>query len=79
MQTYSMKVAGLDRKLPICKVTDDLYIGAFIMFGDAELTVACARELLKLVSPDSYDYMLTGEAKSIPLIHEMDRQSGAEK
>ena len=79
MQTYSMKVAGLDRKLPICKVTDDLYIGAFIMFGDAELTVACARELLKLVSPDSYDYMLTAEAKSIPLIHEMARQSGAEK
>ena len=79
MHTYSMKIAGLDRELPICKVTDDLYIGAFIMFGDAELTVACARELLKLVSPDSYDYMLTAEAKSIPLIHEMARQSGAEK
>ena len=40
---YSMNVAGLDRQLPICKVTDELYIGAFIMFGDAELTVECAR------------------------------------
>ena len=79
MHTYSMKIAGLDRKLPICKVTDDLYIGAFIMFGDAELTVACARELLTLASPGSYDYMLTAEAKSIPLIHEMARQSGASK
>jgi adenine phosphoribosyltransferase len=49
------------------------------MFGDAELTVACARELLKLLAADSYDYMLTAEAKSIPLIHEMARQSGAEK
>ena len=67
---YSMNVAGLDRQLPICKVTDELYIGAFIMFGDAELTVACARELLKLAEPGSYDYMLTAEAKSIPLIHE---------
>ena len=47
--TYPMTVAGLRRDLPICKVTDDLYIGAFIVFGDAELTVACARELLKLV------------------------------
>ena len=76
---YSMKVAGLDRQLPICRVSDELYIGAFILFGDAELTVACARELLKLADPASYDYMLTAEAKSIPLIHEMARQSGAEK
>ena len=77
--TYPMTVAGLRRDLPICKVTDDLYIGAFIVFGDAELTVACARELLKLVPAEDYDYMLTAEAKSIPLIHEMARQSGAKK
>ena len=76
---YTLEVAGLKRDLPICKVTDDLYIGAFVVFGDAELTVACARELLKLVDPDSYDYMLTAEAKGIPLIHEMARQSGAKK
>lgn len=79
MQTYPMEVAGLHRELPICKVTDDLYIGAFICFGDAELTVACARELLKLYPADSYDYLFTAEAKSIPLIHEMARQSGAKK
>ena len=79
MHTYSMEVAGLRRELPICKVTDDLYIGAFIVFGDAELTEACAREMLKLVPADSYDYILTAEAKSIPLIHEMARQSGAAK
>ena len=79
MLTYPIEVAGLRRELPICKVTEELYIGAFIVFGDAELTVACARELLKLVPADSYDYMLTAEAKSIPLIHEMARQSGAEK
>ena len=48
MATYTMHVAGLTRELPICKVNDELSIGAFIMFGDAELTVACARELLKL-------------------------------
>ena len=51
--THRMTIAGVTRDLPICKVTDDLYIGAFIMFGDAELTVACARELLKLASPGS--------------------------
>ncbi|MCI9120058.1 MAG: adenine phosphoribosyltransferase [Oscillibacter sp.] len=77
--TYTIHVAGLERHLPICKISDDLYIGAFICFGDAELTVACARELLKLVPADSYDYLFTAEAKSIPLIHEMARQSGASK
>ena len=79
MNTYSMEIAGLRRELPICKVTDSLYIGAFICFGDAELTVACARELLKLVPAEEYDYLFTAEAKSIPLSHEMARQSGAAK
>ena len=76
---YTMEIAGLKRDLPLCKITDDLYIAAFICFGDAEVTVACAEELLKLVPADSYDYMLTAEAKSIPIIHEMARQSGATK
>ena len=79
MPVYPMDIAGLHRELPICKVTDDLYIGAFICFGDAELTEACARELLRLVPAGSYDYLFTAEAKSIPLIHEMARQSGAKK
>lgn len=77
--TYKMTIAGLERELPICKVADDLYIGAFVVFGDAELTEACARDLLKLIPSDSYDYMMTAEAKGIPLIHEMARQSGAKK
>lgn len=79
MLTYPIHIAGLDRQLPICRITDELYIGAFICFGDAELTESCARELLKLVPADSYDYLFTAEAKSIPLIHEMARQSGAKK
>ena len=76
---YPMTIAGLERRLPLCPISDELKIGAFVIFGDVELTVACARELLKLVDPDSYDYMLTAEAKGIPLIHEMARQSGAKK
>jgi len=74
---YRMQVAGLTRDLPICRVTDDLYIAGFVVFGDQELTVACARELLKR-APE-YDYIITAEAKGIPLAHEMARQTGAEK
>ena len=79
MATYPMHVAGLDRDLPICKVTDDLYIGAFICFGDAEVTEAAAAAMLKKLEGIEYDYLFTAEAKSIPLIHEMARQSGAKK
>ena len=75
--TYEIDVAGLKRELPLCKVADDLYIGAFVMFGDVELTVHCATELLKR-APE-YDYLLAPEAKSIPLLYEMARQSGADK
>ena len=75
--TYEMDVAGLKRELPLCKVSDDLYIGAFVMFGDVELTVHCAAELLKR-APE-YDYLIAPEAKAIPLLYEMARQSGADK
>ena len=74
---YEIDIAGLKRELPICKVTDDLYIGAFVIFGDVELTVHCASELLK-IAPD-YDYLIAPEAKAIPLLYEMARQSGADK
>ena len=72
-----MNVAGLKRDLPICKVNDSLYIAGFVIFGDQELTVACARELLN--KAPEYDYLITAEAKGIPLAHEMARQSGAKK
>ena len=74
---YPMTVAGLRRELPICKVNDNLYIAGFVIFGDQELTVACARELL--AKAPEYDYILTAEAKGIPLAHEMARQSNAPK
>ena len=71
---YHMNIAGLERDLPICPVNDSLSIAGFVIFGDQELTVACARELLKR-APE-YDYIITAEAKGIPLAHEMSRQSG---
>ena len=71
---YRMKVAGLERDLPICPVNENLYIAGFVIFGAQELTVACAREL-RNKAPE-YDYIITAEAKGIPLAHEMARQAG---
>ena len=75
--TYEMDIAGLKRDLPLCKLNDELCIGAFVIFGDVELTVHCAAELLKR-APE-YDYLIAPEAKAIPLVYEMARQSNAEK
>ena len=71
---YSMKIAGLKRDLPLCRVNDELYIAAFIMFGDVEITKASAKELLS--KAPEHDIMITAECKGIPLLYEMARQSG---
>ena len=68
---YKMKVAGLERDLPLCPISDELYIGAFVLFGDVELTERCAEELAKL-APE-HDLILTAESKGIPLVHAMSR------
>ena len=74
---YTMKVAGLERDLPICPVNENLSIAGFVIFGDQELSVACARDLL--ARAPEYDYIITAEAKVIPLAHEMARQAGDQK
>lgn len=71
---YEIEIAGLKRKLPLCKVTDDLYIGAFIIFGDTEITTTAAKELLEKAPP--FDVIITAESKGIPLAYEMAKQAG---
>ena len=74
---YRMNIAKLDRDLPLCPISDSLMIGAFVIFGDPELTTACAEELLK-IAPE-HDYIISAEAKGIPLVHEMARLEGNKK
>lgn len=74
---YVMNIAGIDHALPLCRVNDELYIGAFVIFGECELTVACAKALL--ARAPEYDYLITAEAKGIPLCYEMARQHGDKK
>lgn len=73
-EVYKMTIAGLERELPLCPINENLSIGAFIIFGDVDLTVAASAELLKKCP--EFDYIITPEAKSIPLAYEMSRQSG---
>ena len=77
MKTYKMNIAGCERHLPICPVNENLSIGAFVIFGDPELTTACAKALLER-APE-YDYLISAEAKGIPLVHEMARLAGNQR
>ena len=77
MKYYHMTIAGLERDLPLCPLNENLMIAGFVIFGDPELTTACARQLLDRAP--AYDYLLTAEAKGIPLIHEMARLAGNQK
>ena len=77
MKRYPMNIAGLDRDLPICPLNENLMIAGFVIFGDPELTTACAEELLK--KAPEYDYLISAEAKGIPLVHEMARLAGNQK
>ena len=72
MQYYEMTIAGCTRKLPLCEVNEHLDIGAFIMFNDVEITVKSAEALLKKCP--EHDFVITAEAKGIPLAYEMARQ-----
>lgn len=71
---YRVNIAGLERDLLRCPINDKFDIAAFILFGDVEVTVHSATELLKRLP--EFDYIVTPEAKSIPLAYEMSRQSG---
>ena len=76
-KTYTLKVAGLERELPLCPLNEELSIAAFVIFGDVELTCACAREMIK-IAPE-HDVLITAESKGIPLVYEMARQMGVNK
>ncbi len=71
---YRINIAGLERDLVKCPINDKLDIAGFIIFGDVEMTVKASEELLKKLP--EFDYIITPEAKSIPIAYEMARQSG---
>jgi adenine phosphoribosyltransferase len=66
---YEITVAGLRRRLPVVPITDSLWIAAFVLWGDIELTNVCARALAERLRPLQFDYVVSVEAKALPLAH----------
>lgn len=77
MRYYNLKVAGLERNLPIIRITDTLEIASFVILGDTELVIHAAEELKKKIP--EVDYLITAEAKGIPLVYELSRLLGMKR
>ena len=77
MTHYEITIAGVTRKLPICKIHDNLFIAGFVIFGDVEMTMKAAKALID-IAPE-YDVIITAESKGIPLVYEMARLKDAQK
>ncbi len=71
MAYYELNVAGVTRQLPIMQVAPDLAIASFVILGDCELVTAAAPLLAEKIP--TVDYLVTAEAKGIPLVNEVSR------
>lgn len=71
---YELKIGNLTRELPIVKISPDLSIASFVILGDVEMVTLCAK-MLKEKMP-KVDYLVTAEAKGIPLTHDLSKELG---
>ncbi|NLK86649.1 MAG: adenine phosphoribosyltransferase [Clostridiaceae bacterium] len=69
MRYYDLKVVGLERRLPVVQITDTMEIASFVILGDSELVIRAAEELSRRIP--EVDYLITAEAKGIPLVQEL--------
>lgn len=75
-ETYSVEIAGVQRQLPLFEVAPGLRIAVLNILGDTELVEACGKELADRLEEVDYDVLVTAEAKSIPLICSLARETG---
>jgi adenine phosphoribosyltransferase len=66
---YEIELLGIRRRLPVVPISDKLWIAAFVLWGDVELTNACARAIAARIQPLAFDYIVSIEAKALPLVH----------
>lgn len=74
--TYPIEIAGVNRELPLVEVGPGLRIAVLNILGDTELVAACAKALAEKLEEVDYDVLVTAEAKSIPLAHNLSGETG---
>lgn len=70
-ETYPVEIAGLHRELRLFEVAPGVRIAVLNILGDTELVQACAKALAEKLANVEFDVLVTAEAKSIPLAHEL--------
>lgn len=75
-ETYEVMIAGVKRELPLFEVAPGIRIAVLNILGDTELVEACGLELARSLAGIDYDVLVTAEAKSIPLICSLARETG---
>jgi len=75
-ETYPVEIAGVRRQLPLFEVAAGLRIAVLNILGDTELVEACGKELGERLEGVDYEVLVTAEAKSIPLICSLARETG---
>lgn len=75
-ETYTVKVAGITRHLPLFEVAPGVRIAIFNMLGDTIVVKATAAALAEQLKSTPADVLVTAEAKGIPLIYEMSALMG---
>ncbi|MDY6873753.1 MAG: phosphoribosyltransferase family protein [Chloroflexota bacterium] len=75
-ETYGIDIAGIHRELELFEIKPGLKIAILNILGDVELVEACARALADKLADTNYDVLVTAEAKSIPIAHDLAAETG---
>jgi adenine phosphoribosyltransferase len=69
--TYTLRIAGVERSLPIINVSPEFSIASFVMLGDTKLIEAIAESIFHHADfpREKIEMLVCPEAKAIPLTH----------
>lgn len=66
---HEIEIAGVQRRLPLFEIKPGVRIAILNILGDTELTEAAARGLSSKLRQREPEFLVTAEAKAIPLVH----------
>lgn len=75
-ETYAVNIAGVQRNLRLFEIKPGLKIAILNILGDTELVHKSAQALAEKLKGKDYSLIVSAEAKSIPLAHELSAITG---
>lgn len=73
MEYHTLKIAGLERNLPIVAISPRVKIASFNLLGDKEMVEVLAKKMAKKIGGVNFDYLAGPEVKVLPLLHELSK------